>query len=195
MTLGVRRGKLAAGIAGTGHQSSADIGRLDRQAKFFDRHGRQRKIIVAHARDQQVLPDRQPNLAITEIVGDFCQAAHLLAGHLAHRQYDTNPVQTCLLLLVHADMGHPVKPRTGRNRSRWSAYQFAAKLIFDRDEELFDPHAVEHVFEARLQPVSAIAGFDEHADNGVGYLGRVRRLDDDVGFLGEILMAGDAAYA
>ena len=52
-----------------------------------------------------------------------------------------------------------------------------------------------HIFQPRLEPVGAVAEIDEDADDGVGHLGRVRRLDDDAGLLGKILVAGDAADA
>ena len=48
-------------------------------------------------------------------------------------------------------------------------------------------------FKPRLEPVGAVAEIDEDADDGVGHFGGVRRLDDDPGIGGKILVAGDAA--
>src|ERR1019366_8747623 len=195
VALGVGCGELGGGIAGACNQPGADARCLDGKAELLDRSGRQRQIVVAHTRYQQILPDREADIAITKVLCDFGKATHLFTGHLAHRQSDADPVQPRLLLGMHPDMRHPIKLRTGRNRVGWSAYQFAAKLLLDGDEELFDAHAVEHVFETRLQPVGAVADLNEHTNDGVRDLGGVLRLDDDSGFPGEILVAGNAAYA
>lgn len=53
--------------------------------------------------------------------------------------------------------------------------------------------AVEHIFQPRPVAIGAVAEIDENADDGVSDFGRVRRLDDDVGISGEILMSGNAA--
>ena len=69
-----------------------------------------------HARDQQVLPDGEADIAVAERMRDAGKAAHLRGGELADRQHDADPVQAGLLLRVHADMG--VRDRTaGRGAS------------------------------------------------------------------------------
>src|ERR1700730_8338724 len=73
------------------------------------------------------------------------------------------------------------------------AHQLAAELVLDRGHELIDAHVVEHIFEARFQPVGPVTGFDEHPHDRVRDHRCVLRLDDDSGFLGEILVAGDSA--
>ena len=118
MALGVGGRELAAGIAGAGDQPGADLRRLDRKPDRFDRRDRKFDILVTHAGDQQVLPDRQADIAVAEILRDFGEAAHLLAGHLAERQRHADPVQAFLLLLVHADMRHAVEGRTRRQGLR-----------------------------------------------------------------------------
>ena len=161
----------------------------------FDRGDRELDVLVAHARDQQVLPDRQADIAVAEILRDLRKPAHLLAGDLAERQRDADPVQALLLLLVHADMRHAVERRTRRHRFRRHAGEGVAELLLDERKELLHAHGVDHVFHPRLEAVGAVAGVDEDADDGVRHLGRVRRLDDDVGVFGKILVAGDAAEA
>ena len=73
--------------------------------------------------------------------------------------------------------------------------QFLAKLLLDSSQEFFDAYGVDHIFHARLETVGAIPGIDEDPHDGICDLGRVRRLDDDSGILGEILVAGDPADA
>ena len=109
MTLGVRGGEFAPLIAGAGDQAGADVGSLDGEAQLLDRGGGQRDIVVAYAGDQQVLPDREADLAVAEIAGDGRKSAHLVAGQFAERQRDADPVQPVLLLLVRADMGHAIE--------------------------------------------------------------------------------------
>src|SRR5256885_8831415 len=50
------------------------------------RGDRKLDILVAHARNKKVLPDRQPDIAVAEILRDPGQPAHLIAGDLAERQ-------------------------------------------------------------------------------------------------------------
>ena len=81
----------------------------------------------------------------------------------------------------------------GASASAGTRVKLAAELLLDEVHELLDAHAVEHIFQPRLEPVGAVAGVDEDAHDRVGDLGGVLRLDDDAGLLGEILVAGDAA--
>src|SRR5216684_2918472 len=78
MALGIGRRKLAAGVPRAGDQPGADLRRLDRETHRFDGGNGKADILVAHARYQQVLPDREPDIAVAEIAGDFCQPQHLL---------------------------------------------------------------------------------------------------------------------
>ena len=73
------------------------------------------------------------------------------------------------------------------------AHQFPAELVLHRGQEFFESPGVEHVFEARLGAIGAVAVVDENPHHGIRHPGRVGRLDDDAGVAGEILMAGDAA--
>ena len=148
---------------------------------------------VAHARDQQVLPDRQPDIAVAEILRDLGQPAHLIAGDFSERQRDADPVQPFLLLLVHPDMRHAVECRPRRQRLRRHAGEGLAEPLLDEREKLVVPHPVEHIFQPRLVAVGAVAEIDEDADDGIRHPGRIGRLDDDVAVFGKIPVPGDAA--
>ncbi len=100
VTLGVGQSEPAAGIAGAGDEAGADRGRLGREPDRFDGRLRRRDAVVGDARDQKVLPDREPDIAVAELGGDFADAAHLLRGNLAHRKDDTEPMKALLLLRV-----------------------------------------------------------------------------------------------
>src|ERR1700676_1730112 len=121
VAFGVGRRKFAAGIAGAGDQSGANLRRRGLEAHRFDRRNRKYHILVAHARDQQVLPNRQPDVAVAEILRDLPQSPHPLTRYFAERQYETDPVQSRLLLLVDADMCHAVECRARREGIRWNA--------------------------------------------------------------------------
>jgi len=74
-----------------------------------------------------------------------------------------------------------------------NAGKLAAELFLRRGQELFDTPGVEHVFEARLGAIGAVAVIDEDANHRVGNRRCVRGLDDDSGLAREILVSGDAA--
>ena len=113
---GVGGGKPAAGVAGAGDQPGADLRGLDREPDLLDGGDRKVDILVAYARDQKVLPDGQANIAVAQVLRDFGEPAHLLAGDLTEWQGHADPVQPFLLLLLHTDMGHPVECRPRRQR-------------------------------------------------------------------------------
>src|SRR6266545_3993145 len=58
MKLGVRCRKPASGIAGAGDQPGTNLRGFDRQPDLPDRGDRKFDVLVAYARDQQVLPHR-----------------------------------------------------------------------------------------------------------------------------------------
>ena len=157
MALGVGGREFAAGIAGAGDQAGADVRGLDREPDRLDRGDRQLDVLVAHARYQQVLPDGQADIAVAEILRDLGKPAHLLAGDLAERQRDADPVQPFLLLPVHADMRHAVERRTRHHRFRRHAGERLAEPLLDQAEEFVVAHPVEHVFQPRLVAVGAVA--------------------------------------
>ena len=65
MTLGIGRRELAADIAGAGNQPGTDRVGFDRQAERFDFRLRRLQFVARYARNQQVLPDRKPDIAIS----------------------------------------------------------------------------------------------------------------------------------
>ena len=77
VALGVGGRELAAGIAGAGDEAGADRRCLGGEPERLDRGLRQRDLLVRHAGDQQVLPDREADIAVAEIARDLGEAAHL----------------------------------------------------------------------------------------------------------------------
>ena len=74
MALGVGRGEAAAGVAGAGDQAGADRARLGGEAERLDRRFGGRDLVRRHAGDQQVLPDRETDIAVAHILRDRRQA-------------------------------------------------------------------------------------------------------------------------
>ena len=87
----------------------------------------------------------------------------------------------------------PVERRTRHDRLGRRPRQLAAELLLDGGQEFFDTHGVDHIFHPRLERDWCGRRVDENPHDGVGDLGGVRRLDDDPGISGEILVTGDAA--
>ena len=83
--------------------------------------------------------------------------------------------------------------RPRRHRGAGGAAQRRAIFLFDFGDEGLAAHPVEHVFQARLQAVGAIAVGDEGAHHGARDLHAFLGLQQDAGLEGEIEMAGDAA--
>ncbi len=92
-------------------------------------------------------------------------------------------------------MGHPVESRARCQRLGRDAREGLAELGFHKLEEFFHSDLVDDVFQARLETVGPVAGVDENPHDRVCNFGGVGRLDDDAGFLGEILVPGDTADA
>ena len=69
-----------------------------------------------------------------------------------------------------------VKGGPRQDRFRRHLCQFAAKLLLDTSDVFFDAPGIEHVFEARLVAIGAIAVLDVDADNRIGDLRRFFRL-------------------
>ena len=186
-------GELAAGIAGAGDQAAADGARLDAQAQRVDGGDADADIAVGDVGDQEVLPDGQPDRAAAEALGDLGEAAHLLGGEPADRQDEAEIVAAGLLLAMDADMAVLVGHRSWRDQRSSGAAQGLAVFLLDLGHEGVAAHAVEHVFQARLLAVGAIAVGDEGAHDGGRHGHALVGLQQDAGLEGEIEMAGDAA--
>ena len=108
MALGVAERKFAPDIAGAGDQTGAYRARGCRQAQRFDLADRGADLGLRNIRDQQVLPDRQPQCAGAMPLGDVGEAAQLLRGQARGRHHDPDIAKSGLYLWVHADMPAPV---------------------------------------------------------------------------------------
>ena len=195
VALGVGGGEPAADVAGAGDQPGADRVALVARPSASIAASASVELVVRHAGDQQVLPDRQPDIAVAQVAPRssasprICAAVSLPTG-------STTPIQfkPCLLLRDGRRCG-PRGRRAAAARSlrpeRGSS--FAAELLLDQRQILLEAHGVEHVFQPRLVAVGAVAVLDEHADDGVGDLGRILGLHQHAGVAREILVPGDAA--
>src|SRR6516165_4692106 len=193
MPLGVGGGELATDIAGAGDEPRANRVRAGGQAERFDPRLRRLHIFRMYARDDQVLPDGEPNIAVAEVTRDLREPTHLFRGHLADWQDDADPIAVGLLLCTRADMSGAIERRARRERVAGDAVELAAELFLDQRQHLVETQPVDDVFESRLGAVGAIAMIDEHAHDGVGHLGGVGGLDHHAGVAREVLVPGNAA--
>ena len=123
MPLGVGGGEAAADIAGAGDEAGADRARADREPQRLDAADGAFDLVVRHAGDQKVLPDREPDIAVAERAGDAGEAADLVRREPADRQHHADEVQPLLLLRMHADMGDAIDRRARRQRFRRNAVE------------------------------------------------------------------------
>src|SRR4029077_6377300 len=63
----------------------------------------------------------------------------------------------------------------------------------ERGDEFFKAPGVEHIFQARLGAIGAIAMIDKDPHHGVGHRRCLRRLDDHAGIAGKGAMTGHTA--
>src|SRR5207237_7404202 len=91
-----------------------------------------------------------------------------------------------------ADMGRAVEIGPWRQRFRRHAHKSMAEPFLDQDKEFLHAHAIDDVFQPRLEPVGAVAEIDEDANDRVRYLGGIFGPDDNVGIPGKIPVSGDA---
>src|SRR5439155_16705809 len=149
--------------------------------------------LFGNARDQEVLPDGETDIAITEIARQRGEPPHLIRGELADRQHDANPAKPVLLLPMSANVRRAIEWRARGDRLRLRSHELAPELLLHGAEEFLKTPGVEHVFETRLGAVGAVAMVDEDAHHGIRHLGRVSRLDHHAGIVCEAAMPGDAA--
>ena len=133
VALGVGGGELAAGIAGAGDEAGADGVGLDGEAERFDPRLRRLELCGRHAGDQQVLPDREPDIAVAQVARDVGEPAHLRDRHAADRQRrrrsSCSPSCFCAM---DADMRGAVEGRPRRQRAGHGAVELAAELLLDQ---------------------------------------------------------------
>ena len=130
---------------------------------------------VGDAGDQQVLPDREPEIAVAKVLRDGGKTAHLRNRHASDRKGDADPVQPGLLLRMNADMGGAVERRARRQRTRHGAVEFVTELLLEQAEKFLDAQGIEHIFQPRFGAVGAVAVLDEQAHHRIGHLAGVGR--------------------
>ena len=120
----------------------------------------------------------------------ICSQVTLPSGSATPIQF--NPACFCWCTPIWA-----IRSKAGRgaSASAGTRVKVVAELCFDELEEFLHSDFVDDIFQAGLETVGPVAGIDEDPHDRVGDFGGVRRLDDDAGFLGEILVPGDAADA
>src|SRR5262245_9336041 len=193
MPLGVGGGELATDIAGAGNESGANRVRAGGQTERFDSRLRRLHVFRVHARNDEVLPDGEADVAVAKVARDLREPPHLIGGHLADREDDADPIALELLLRMHAEMGGAIERRARRERMAGNAVELTAELFLDQRQHLVETQAVDDVFEPRLGAVGAVAMIDEYAHDGVGHLGGVGGLDHHAGLACEVLVSGNAA--
>ena len=134
-------------------------------------------------------------LAVALCAGGFGDGAHLRGLETAHRQGDAGVEAARLLLGVESDMGQAILRRAWQDMPGVDPVELAAEPGLNRGQEPVEAPRVDHVFQARLGAVGAVAVVDEHAHDRVGHLGGIGWRHDDAGGAREVLVAGDAAYA
>ena len=77
VALGIGQREPAAGIAGAGDEPGADRIRLGRRDRAPRSPPRRLRLVRRHAGDQQVLPDREADVAVAEFARDLGDPAHL----------------------------------------------------------------------------------------------------------------------
>src|SRR5215510_10513867 len=195
MPLGVGGGELATGIAGAGDKARPKRIGLDRETKRCDVCLRSFEFVGWHTGDQQVLPDGEPDVAVTQFACDLGKPPHLGDAEIADRHNHANPVQTLLFLRVDTDVGSTREWRPWRQRAEDRAVELASELFLHKNEKFLDPHFVEHVFKSRLVAVGTIAVVYEYTHHCIGHRCRIRGPDDDAGVAGKTTVACKPAEA
>ena len=193
VALGIGRRKAASDIACAGDEPGTDRACFGGEPECIDRRFGGRHFSIGHTGDQKVLPHREPDIAVAMLMRNPGKATHLGSRDPRNRQDDADPVETLLLLGVHADVSTAIKGGPRQDRIRGYLCQFATKHLLDTNDVFFDAPCVEHIFEPRLVAVGTISVFDIDADDRIGDLRRFFRSDDHSGVAGEILVARDAA--
>ena len=132
-------------------------------------------LVVRHAGDQQVLPDRQPDIAVAEIARDRRRArasARPSACRPAARRRSSSARPASAHGCRYARCGRT--PAAARPRPAGRASNLRPSFSSTSRQKFLDAHGVEHVFQPRLVAVGAVAVLDEHAHHRIRDLARVR---------------------
>src|SRR5256885_744390 len=104
VAFGVRRRELAIGIASASDQSTAQVRLLPVQSHFHERLFDSFDKRVGEVRNDEILPDGEPDFTGAVVVSEVSQSQHLLGCDLTDRNGDADVIQALLLLRINADM-------------------------------------------------------------------------------------------
>ena len=197
VTFGVGLRKLAVGVARAGDQSAANVRFLRVKADLAQSFARSLDIGIWDIRNDEILPDGQPNFAGAVKVGDFGDAKHLFWSDLADRNGNADVIKATLFLRINADVS--VAASRQRSSIGWSerrsgtALQRVTEQFFSFSQILFQRPGFEQMLEARLLAVRAIAVGNENAHERNDDFVQLCRFDEDAEVAGKCLVAGRAA--
>ena len=194
MPLGVGGGELAADIAGACDEPGADRIGAGRKSERVDPGLRRRDLVRRHARDDEVLPDGEADVAVAELARHRCRgraSAPPSSCRRAERRRSSCGRAASARARRYARRDR--RPDAARMPSPGTRSSLRPSFSSTSASTFSDAHAVDDVFEPRLVAVGAVAVIDEHAHDGVGHLGRVRGPDHNAGVAREVLVPGDAA--
>ena len=143
IALGVGSGEFATCVPCASHQTGSDRRSAPMEPASFDVGVCIIELGIGDAGDDEILPDREADVAITAFPRLGGENAHLGGCHLANRQGNANPVQPGLALRVHSHMSEPVVARPLFHQRVIDAHQLRAEFFFDGRDELIETPAVE----------------------------------------------------
>ena len=112
MALGIGGCPLASGVSRTGDQPAGDRCRRVVETHLDQALFHRLDEMVRYIRDEQILPDGEPNFPGTVILRDIGDPAHLLWRHPADRNDRTDIVQARLNLFIHSNVAVLNRHRT-----------------------------------------------------------------------------------
>src|SRR5437879_2071537 len=104
VAFGVRGRELAIGIASAGDQSASHVRLLPVQSHFHERLFDSFDKRVGELRNDEILPDGEPDFTGAVVVSEVSQSQHLLGCDLTDRNGDADIIQAFLLLRINADV-------------------------------------------------------------------------------------------
>jgi hypothetical protein len=191
--LGVGGRELAAAAARAGDEAGADARRARRQPERLDARLRISDIAIRDAGQDEVLPDREPDIAVAAFARERREPAHLVGGELADRQHHAEPVQARLRLRMPAHMREAVRRGARRDMLLRDAREGAAEPRLDGSEEALEAPGIEEVFQPRPLAVLAVPVLDEHPHHRVRDRDAVGGGAEHAGRARDVAVARDAA--
>ena len=108
VALGIGQSKLAAATAGAGYQSGAGAGCVPVQTHGFDSFFDCVDVGVVDSGDQQILPNRHPDVSLSKFIGNVGNLVKLFTSDAAHWKNQSDVLFARLFLRVKSDMGESV---------------------------------------------------------------------------------------